>query len=752
MASPPFAVLEPALDRRKTVVMNPRDTSVGPQSTTLQIADHLKATGKTSEALRLYHHILKKPGHDEEVLDSYVRCARALNHDPAQGLSTILRSRPDATAIRGQLVSMAWREGDHRRVRDLVDSAPGVPEVQWLLSAAAAALNMSDDQDAGRLYEQIRKREPGNEAAAAGLARLNARKRDFSGVLAALEETPGTQAAVTLNSIGLKVSANRRLGRTGQAASVAASGLDQLMDAGNLHDAARFLDRLAFPAAANLVRDAIRNMDDPAGRGARRRLAGHLTADGQISAGIREYRKLGGRNWQSRINPAHRKLYQVASRAFGSGAGDPDLMALEQMLVSIPGDAFSGLQRIANRTRCDVSDPGRVLQVTGTLGAGGAERQVVLTATGLVGRGAAEGWPQLATLQDLGQAGNAHQLQGLLDAGIIHHDLGADADGRKKLPLRLAHCDDLVSLLPDGFRQQLVALCNLLVRTRPGVVHGWQDVTGAVAALAGLLCGVERIVIGTRSIAPDRKEGRNRPWLRALMYGLLQNDRVRLLNNSRSGAADYSRWLGLPVDQIACVPNGFDLPANLPPLAEPDGNSFTVGGVMRLTEEKRPDLWLDTIMELIRRGRPVQGLLVGDGPMMVTLTERIADEGLEDRIELAGRRGDMPEQYARMNTLLLTSRTEGLPNVLVEAQAHGVPVVSTDAGGASETFVDGETGMLCREATAAALAEHLEVLMEDPARCTKMGEAGAAHARQEFGMARMLDRTAAVYGWRERDA
>lgn len=732
--------------------MTPEQIATGARArhllTTRQIADQLRALGRPAEALGLYHHLLKRVGNADGILDAYIRCAREANHDPAEGLAAVLQTHAGSRVVRSELIRLEWRRKNYQKVRDLVATAPGDPDVAWLIAAAGAALNQGDDAEALRLFKAGQQLEPGNEEAAAGLARLRARQRDFGGVLAALEEGVPSSAPAGLNSIGMRIAAHRRLGRTDDAARAASDGLGDLMASDNQHDMARLLARLGFEDTAERHRNGIRVRDGTDGRSARSRLAGQLLAEGRVSAGLAEYRKLGGRKWRSRISPANITLLDRTTRAFGSGLEDKDWHSLDRKQVALPDGAFRELTRRAIATRSEPWDIRQVLMVTGTLGAGGAERQLVLTTSGLAARTAAPGWPHLATLQDLSASGNAHLLPELADKGIVHHDLLAAHEGSPgTLPLRLAHCRDLVDLLPRTVRAQLCSLIRLVVHERPGVVHGWQDATGAVAALAALLCGVPRIIIGTRSIAPDRKEGRNRPWLRDLMRALLADARVRLLNNSRSGAADYSRWLAIPLHRIIHVPNGFDLPDLPDNHARAAVKDTVVGGVMRLTEEKRPDLWLDAVIWLIRNGRDVKGLLVGDGPMMDQLSARVADADLGERIELAGRRNDMPAQYGRMDMLMLTSRTEGLPNVLVEAQAFGKPVVSSDAGGAAETFVDGETGYLAQVATPEGLAEKAGLLLDDPDRCRAMGRAGAVHARTEFGLDKMLDRTAAAYGW-----
>src|SRR4029078_4819216 len=85
-------------------------------------------------------------------------------------------------------------------------------------------------------------------------------------------------------------------------------------------------------------------------------------------------------------------------------------------------------------------------------------------------------------------------------------------------------------------------------------------------------------------------------------------------------------------------------------------------------------------------------LVFGDGPMradMVSLATRL---GIADRLHLPGREDDIGPRYKAMDVVLLTSRHEGLPNVLLEAQSLGVPVVAPDVGGMSEVVAHGVTG------------------------------------------------------------
>lgn len=119
--------------------------------------------------------------------------------------------------------------------------------------------------------------------------------------------------------------------------------------------------------------------------------------------------------------------------------------------------------------------------------------------------------------------------------------------------------------------------------------------------------------------------------------------------------------------------------------------------------------------------------------------------GLSGIVELPGVAADAWGALSAMDIFVLTSRIEGLPNVLIEAQAAGVPVVCTGVGGMEETFIDGETGNSVRAATADALADAVIRLIDDPQLRDRMSERATRQARDTFGIATMLTRTAKAY-------
>ena len=113
--------------------------------------------------------------------------------------------------------------------------------------------------------------------------------------------------------------------------------------------------------------------------------------------------------------------------------------------------------------------------------------------------------------------------------------------------------------------------------------------------------------------------------------------------------------------------------------------------------------------------------------------ERLATElGLADRVRFLGLRRDTAELYAAADVAVLASDLESLPNFLVEAQWHGLPVAACDVAGVGETFSPGESGILVPQGDHAGLARAMLGLAGDPPRRARMSEAARAYARREF--------------------
>ncbi len=136
--------------------------------------------------------------------------------------------------------------------------------------------------------------------------------------------------------------------------------------------------------------------------------------------------------------------------------------------------------------------------------------------------------------------------------------------------------------------------------------------------------------------------------------------------------------------------------------------------------------------------------ILGSGPLEAETRRLVAELELDDAVTLPGRT-DIRDWLERADVFVHTSRWEGFGIVLLEAMLAGLPVVATRVSAVPEVVADGETGLLVDPGDDQGLAAALGALLSDRTRAARLGEAGLERARNEFSVARMTERTLAVY-------
>ncbi|HEY3020923.1 MAG TPA: glycosyltransferase family 4 protein [Solirubrobacteraceae bacterium] len=192
--------------------------------------------------------------------------------------------------------------------------------------------------------------------------------------------------------------------------------------------------------------------------------------------------------------------------------------------------------------------------------------------------------------------------------------------------------------------------------------------------------------------------------------------------------------------------------ATAPPPAERNGR-LRVLGVGRLVRKKGFDVLVDACAELRRREVPFEAAIVGPaGDHADELRRRIGALGLEGRVSLAGVMDQVRlcEEYRRADVLaqpcrLLADDRDGIPNVLVEGMACGVPVVATAVSGIPELVSDGVNGLLVPPDDPRALADALQRLWDDRALARRLGRAGADTVRERFDGERLAGRLVELF-------
>jgi glycosyltransferase involved in cell wall biosynthesis len=138
-------------------------------------------------------------------------------------------------------------------------------------------------------------------------------------------------------------------------------------------------------------------------------------------------------------------------------------------------------------------------------------------------------------------------------------------------------------------------------------------------------------------------------------------------------------------------------------------------------------------------------VIAGEGPQRAGLEAQIAHLGLENQVCLLGNRTDVPRLLPEFDVFVLSSIAEGMPGVLLEAMAAGLPVVATDVGGVSEVVLHGQTGLLIPARDIRALANALSSYVSDGALRQQHGQAGRHRVEAGFSLDDMLSAYTAVY-------
>jgi len=309
-------------------------------------------------------------------------------------------------------------------------------------------------------------------------------------------------------------------------------------------------------------------------------------------------------------------------------------------------------------------------------------------------------------------------------------------------------------LSPDVLKQTC-ALIPMFRARKTDVAYLWQDGGIVMAALAAIIAGVPRIVTSFRGLPPNLRKNLYRDEQPVLYKALAQLPHVTFTANSQKTATAYEDWLGLPAGSVVVIPNA--IPAVLPDGDESDhalwdsilGKSEqchkTVLGVFRFDANKRPMDWINAAARLCETDTTTRFVMVGGGALLEDCIKRVNALGLQNRVFIIGIRENIGFYMYRADLLMHLAGMEGLPNVLIEAQLAGTPVLATPAGGTDEVVTDRLTARLLTSAEVLPEKELdtlLKALLADETELARMGAAALAHAGERFSVDTILDRTA----------
>jgi len=287
---------------------------------------------------------------------------------------------------------------------------------------------------------------------------------------------------------------------------------------------------------------------------------------------------------------------------------------------------------------------------------------------------------------------------------------------------------------------RLGRIIDLLRGHRPDVIQSQHFYTNLYAA------GAAR-VLGAREVGALRNDGAGEVTATGMLLGRLSLRIPRLVAANSRAAIETAKKLGVRSDRLRFLANVVDTTAFKPGPASSNGPTRLLA-VGRLEPQKRLDRFISILASIKERTScQIKATIVGDGPERQMLTRQAEELGLvPGTIEFAGAVNNISEVYMRADVLALTSDWEGTPNAVLEAMAAGLPVVATRVGGVPEVVQAGETGFLVEPDDTEAFTESLLGLINNPQLRTEMGKRARRYVEANHSPDRLLESLASIYG------
>lgn len=173
--------------------------------------------------------------------------------------------------------------------------------------------------------------------------------------------------------------------------------------------------------------------------------------------------------------------------------------------------------------------------------------------------------------------------------------------------------------------------------------------------------------------------------------------------------------------------------------------AFVVGVIARLSDEKGVEFLIHAVEELVRSGRNVKAVIIGEGPQRESLQRRLDSGGVTDRILLLGYKSKAHRYLPLFDIFVLPSLTEGLPMTLLEAMQARVPIVASRVGGIPGLLKEGTLGVLVEPGDIAGIKVAIDQLYADREKGAILAAAAREEAMSNYSSRRMAEQYASIY-------
>ena len=304
----------------------------------------------------------------------------------------------------------------------------------------------------------------------------------------------------------------------------------------------------------------------------------------------------------------------------------------------------------------------------------------------------------------------------------------------------------------------LLKLIKVLKRKRYDIVHTHTTKAGILGRIAAYISGVPVIIHGLHGSTFQAFNSGLLNWLLFLFERLTGRFTDAYISVSGVLSEKYIEkgigkkenyhtvYSGMELDKFYGVKEKIDCGKKQRELGI-NSEDFVIGNVARLEERKGHKFLIDTFKKLIekRKDRSLKLLIIGEGEERENLKNYVKEANLEEKVIFTGYREDIEELMALMDIFVLTSLREGLPRVLVQAAAVGVPSVVFNVDGVPEIIKDNYNGFLVKVKDVKRLENRIVEYMNNKELVLLHGRNGRKFIENKWSIKGMVDRIDKIY-------
>lgn len=289
-------------------------------------------------------------------------------------------------------------------------------------------------------------------------------------------------------------------------------------------------------------------------------------------------------------------------------------------------------------------------------------------------------------------------------------------------------------------------ISKIIRKLQPDIVHSHRYKENILAFFCTLICPGKPALVATQHGMPEmfdssgtvsyRMVWRINCWLLAKGFRLVVAVSEDIKNS-------FISEQGFSSERIRVIHNGIQLPEIFE--EKPHRKGFWIASAGRFVSVKDYPFLIEVAREVSTSHNDISFKIAGDGPQRAEVEVKTKEHGLADRISLPGFIVDMNTFYRNIDVYINTSLHEGIPMSVLEAMAHGLPVIAPKVGGIEEIITDGVEGYLIESRDPAAFAEKCVLLATNKDLYAEMSLAARKRVQNDFSVEQMARKYQELY-------